>query len=170
MRRGGFFAGAVGGLALALLLVGVASFLPQTNSPLNTASTPQRSAQPVTTTLATKASAASTTTNGSAQFIAGLPGAQVAGNSAPAAASSNKTTTAGGASASSVASGVGNQVQAGLAAAGGTQGQQKPNSLLAVLPGESVGSLIATVSPLLIGLLVAALVYGAYARRQDSAS
>jgi len=83
MRRGGFLAGAVGGLALALLLVGVASFLPQTNNPLNTATTPQGSAQPVTT-LATKASTMSSTTNGSAQFIAGLPGAQIAGVAAGA--------------------------------------------------------------------------------------
>jgi hypothetical protein len=37
-----------------------------------------------------------------------------------------------------------------------------------VLPGESVGGLIATVSPLLVGLLVAALLYGVYTRRQDS--
>ena len=50
------------------------------------------------------------------------------------------------------------------------QAQQEPSSLLAVLPGEGVGKLIATVSPLLIGLLVAALVYGAYARRQDASS
>jgi hypothetical protein len=48
--------------------------------------------------------------------------------------------------------------------------QQRPKSLLTVLPGESVGSLIATLSPLLIGLLVAALIYGAYSRRQDSSS
>lgn len=158
MRRGGFFAGAVGGLALALLLVGVASFLPQTNSPLNTASTPQGSAQSVTSAVL----ATSTTTNGSAQFIAGVPGEQIAGIGAPAAASSNTTTPPAGASAASV--------HGGLAAASGTQGQQKPSSLLAVIPGESVGSLIATVSPLLIGLLVAALVHGAYVRRQDSAS
>ncbi len=157
MRSGGFFVGAVGGLALALLVVGVASFLPQTNSPLNTTSTPQGSAQSVTTAVL----ATSTTTNGSAEFIAGVAGEQIAGVSAPAA-SSNTTTPPVGAGAASV--------QSGLTATGGTQGQQRPSSLLAVLPGESVGSLIATVSPLLVGLLVAALVYGAYVRRQDSAS
>jgi Zn-dependent protease with chaperone function len=54
------------------------------------------------------------------------------------------------------------------AASGGLQ--HRPNSLLTVLPGESVGSLIATLSPLLVGLLVAVLIYSAYSRRQDSSS
>jgi len=39
-----------------------------------------------------------------------------------------------------------------------------------VLPGESAGSFLATISPLLVGFLVAALIYGAYSRRQDSSS
>jgi len=39
-----------------------------------------------------------------------------------------------------------------------------------VLPGEGVGSVIATLSPILVGLLIAALVYGAYTRRQDASS
>jgi hypothetical protein len=55
------------------------------------------------------------------------------------------------------------------AASGGLQ-PQRPNSLLTVLPGESVGNLIATLSPLIIGLLVAVLIYSAYSRRQDSSS
>jgi hypothetical protein len=54
------------------------------------------------------------------------------------------------------------------AASGGLQ--PRPNSLLTVLPGESVGSLIATLSPLLVGLLVAVLIYSAHSRRQDSSS
>jgi len=169
MRSGGFFAGAVAGLAIALLVVGAASFLPQTNSPLKTAS-PVATAQSVTTSVATKALATSSATNGSAQFVAVQPGAQIAGIGAPATSSSTTTTPLAGASAASTPSGPSNQVQSGLTSTSGTQGQQKPSSLLAVLPGESVGSLIATVSPLLIGLLVAALVYGAYARRQDSSS
>ncbi|HYR04973.1 MAG TPA: hypothetical protein VEO75_06245 [Nitrososphaerales archaeon] len=48
--------------------------------------------------------------------------------------------------------------------------QQRPNSLLTVLPGESVENLIATLSPLLVALLVAVLIYSAYSRRQDSSS
>ena len=172
MRRGGFFAGAVGGLALALLLVGLASLLPQTSNPLGIASTQHGNAQSATTTLATSAPATSKATNGSAQPGGNPAVAQVAGNGAPAAVStSSETSTVAGTNASSVASSVCNQAIPGLVASGGTQAQeQKPSSLLAVLPGESVGSLIATVSPLLIGLLVAALFYGAYARRQDSAS
>ena len=82
---------------------------------------------------------------------------------------SSTTTTipSAGVGAASALSGASNQVQSGAGAAAGTQ---KPSSLLAVLPGESAGRVIATVSPLLVGLLVAALVYGAYARRQDSSS
>lgn len=169
MRSEGFFAGAVGGLALALLLVVLASLLPQASGPLNAASTQQGGAHSVMTTLTTSAQATSRTTNGSSQSMVAPPGAQVAGNSSPAASSSSETTTAASASASTVAPGADNQFQAGLAPSGGTQ-PVEPSSLLAALPGESVGSFIATVSPLLIGLLVAALFYGAYARRQDSAS
>lgn len=169
MRSGGFFAGAVGGLVLALLLIGLASLLPQTSSPLDTASTQHGSAQSVTTTLATNSPVTSKATNASAQAIGAPPVAQVGGNGAAASASSSsETSTAAGANASFAASSVGSQARSGPAASGGTQVQQKPSSLLAVLPGESVGSLIATISPLLIGLLVAALFYGAYARRQDS--
>jgi hypothetical protein len=166
MRSGGFFAGAVAGLAIALLVVGAASILPQTSSPLKTAS-PQAAAQSVTTTVSTKALATSSATNGSAQFISAPPGAQ---NAAIGAPPSTTTAPSAGAGAASNLSAVSNQAQTGATAAGGTQGQQKPGSLLAVLPGESAARVIATVSPLLVGLLVAALVYGAYARRQDSSS
>ena len=162
MRSGGFFAGAVAGLAIALLVVGAASFLPQTSNPLKAAS-PQ-----ATTSVATRALATSSTTNGSGQFAAVQPGGQIAGLPISAPASSSTTTApVAGVGAASALSGGGNQVQSGAGAAGGTQ---KPSSLLAVLPGESAGRVIATVSPLLVGLLVAALVYGAYARRQDSSS
>jgi len=167
MRSGGFFTGAVGGLAIALLVIGAASLLPQTNNPLKAAS-PQATLQSVTTSAATKALATSSTTNGSGQFAAVQPGGQIAGLPISAPASSSTTTTPSAvAGAASALSGGSNQVQSGAGAAGGTQ---KPSSLLAVLPGESAGRVIATVSPLLVGLLVAALVYGAYARRQDSSS
>ncbi|HEV2389182.1 MAG TPA: hypothetical protein VGS04_00510 [Nitrososphaerales archaeon] len=169
MRRGGFFAGAVGGLALALLLIGLASLLPQTSNPLDVVSTQHGNAQSASTTLVSTAPVASKSSNSSAQSMGAPSVAQVAGNGAAAASSSSETTTSS-ASASSVASSAGNIATPGLASSGGVQAQQKPSSLLAVLPGESVGSLIATVSPLLIGLLVAALFYGAYARRQDSGS
>jgi hypothetical protein len=168
MRSEGFLAGAVAGLAIALLVVGAASFLPQTSNPLITASL--GASHSVTTSVATKAPASSTTTNGSPQFIGGLSGAQVAGIAAPASSSSSSTTPPAGANAASTSSAPSNQVQSGSTAPSGAPGQQKPSSLLAVLPGESVGSLIATVSPLLIALLVAGLVYGAYTRRQDSSS
>jgi len=154
-------------LAIALLVVGTASFLPQTSSPLRAASL-QVGAQSATSTVTTKALTTSSTANGSAQFVAGAPpGAEAA--AIGAAASSSTTTTPAAAGAASSVPGISNQDHSGATAAAGTQGQQEPGSLLAVLPGESAGRVIATVSPLLIGLLVAALVYGAYARRQDSA-
>lgn len=166
MRSGGFFVGAVAGLAIALLVVGTASFLPQTNNPLKAAS-PQAALQSVTTTVGTKALATSSATNSSTQFIAGLPIAQIAGIGASSSSSTTTTIPSAGFGAASALSGASNQAQSGAGSASGTQ---KPSSLLAVLPGESAGRVIATVSPLLVGLLIAALVYGAYARRQDSSS
>lgn len=167
MRSGGFFAGAVAGLAIALLVVGTASFLPQTNSPLRTAS-PQAAEQSLTTAFASNALATSSTTNSSGQ-LAAPPVAQVAGVAGASAPASSSTTAAPPAGAASSLSGASSQVQGGATAAG-TQAQREPSSLLAALPGEGAGRVVATVSPLLIGLLVAALVYGAYARRQDSSS
>jgi len=169
LRSGGFFVGAVAGLAIALLVVGTASLLPQTNSPLRVAS-PQAAALSVTTAVTTNAPAASSTTNSSGQFAA-PPVAQIAGIGGASAPASSSTTAAApaGAGAASSLSGASNQAQGGATVAG-TQAQQEPSSLLAVLPGEGAGKVIATVSPLLIGLLVAALVYGANARRQDSSS
>ena len=169
MKSGGFLAGALAGLAVALLVVGAASVLPQTNSPLETASL-RASAQSVTAKVEMSASATSSTTNGSAQFASTPPVAQIAGAAGPAASSSTTTAPQAGASAVSNLSGANNTVKSGLTASAGTRAQQEPGSLLAVLPGESFGRVVATVSPLLVGLLLAALVYGAYARRQDTAS
>jgi hypothetical protein len=161
MRSRGFFAGALAGLAIALLVVGAASFVPQTGNPLKAA------AQSVTTTVATTAVTTSSTSSGSGQFAA-PPVAQIAGLpngvGAPASSSTTAAPPAGAGAASSLS-----EAQSGPTAAG-TPARQEPGSLLAVLPAEGAGRVVATVSPLLIGLLVAALVYGAYARRQDSAS
>jgi hypothetical protein len=189
MRSGGFFAGAIGGLALALLLVGVASFLPQSNSALRAVSAPTKD-------VGAGASAAATTTNAVASTTTACPAAQascslsVASSVTQAAApnpavSSHLSVAAGGAAttttvtattttttASSNALTASNppSVQGAGSPYSCGQQQQRPSSLLAVLPGESVGSLIATISPLLVGLLVAVLIYGAYTRRQDSSS
>jgi len=45
---------------------------------------------------------------------------------------------------------------------------QRPDSLLSAMPGEGASTLVGTLSPLLFGLVIAGLVYGAYSRRQDS--
>jgi hypothetical protein len=176
MRGRGFFAGAVGGLALALLLVGAASFLPQPSHTLQTASPPQGSAASMTAINTNKASAASTTTTAGALFASNQSGAQNAGVGAPAVSTATTTTTMASstatvaASTTSRASGASTPAaQGGFSASSGAQ-QQKPNSLLTVLPGEGAASLFTTLSPLVLGLLVAALVYGAYTRRQDSSS
>ena len=122
--RGGFVVGAVGGLAIALLLVGLVAAFPQANP----------SAPPATTITPQLANAQSSAVAGGPAFA--VPGA--AGGPSLAKASSATA--------------------------------QRPDSLLAVIPGEGAGSLVGTVSPLLLGLLVAALVYVAYSRRQDASS
>lgn len=139
MRRGGFFAGAVGGLAVALLLVGLVSVYPQANPPIPASSASTTCAfceltipQPITNSSGAKA-----------QF------------NAPAVASSSSASEAAPVTAAATTS----QTK-----------QHTPDSLLTALQGESVGSVVATISPLLLGLLVAALVYSAYARRQDASS
>lgn len=118
--RGGFVAGAIGGLAIALILVGLVAAFPQANPSI-----------PATSTLPQESSAVA---GGPALVV---PGA--AGEPAPLVKASVATV-------------------------------QRPDSLLAVIPGEGAASLVGTVSPLLIGLLVAALVYAAYSRRQDASS
>jgi hypothetical protein len=146
----GFLGGAVVGLALALLLVGVASFVPQSNSALKTGSTPANgAAQVVAASMSTTNVVTTTSTCFAAQPQAGscvssptppLPSPSAGSSSAPSQSTTSKTQ------------------------------QQRPGSLLTILPGEGIGGLLATISPLLVGLLVAALVYGAYTRRQDSPS
>ena len=154
-RGRGFFLGAAGGLALALLLVGAGSLLPQqggwspaaTNPPLNLASA--------------SAGAAATATNSSlapqVQMIGGVSAGNETGAEPSFGAAVSATTTA-------AASGA--EVFASL---GSPASSQRPASALAALPVEGAGAVLSAVSPLLIGLLVAGLVYGAYLRRQDSA-
>jgi hypothetical protein len=135
--RVGFFAGAVGGLAIALLLVGLVAAFPQAN-PAIQASSPAAASQTTTTS----------------QFANGQAGIGSAPLVAPSAAGApNSSSSAGGPATFS---------KANIAAT------QRPDSLLAVLPSESEASLVGTISPLLLGLLAAALVYAAYSRRQDA--
>jgi hypothetical protein len=128
--RGGFFAGAVGGLAIALLLVGLVAAFPQANP----------SAAPATTTYAQ-------VSGGQSAAAVAVPGVANASGSPSAAGRSTIVVSPSSA-----------------------QTKHEPDSLLAVLPGESVASLIGTLSPLLLGVLVAALLYAAYSRRQDASS
>lgn len=180
MRGRGFFAGAVGGLALALLLVGVASFLPHSNGPLQAGSLTQGSESfggaPWAATSTSKAMSTSTTTAGGAQIQSG---AQNESAGAPSNSNTTATTTVAAATTTTaasrltaapdaVSSATSNGSPSGPSASGGAK--QRPSSLLAVLPGESVASLLATLSPLILGLLVAMVVYGAYTRRQNSSS
>jgi hypothetical protein len=173
MRSGGFFAGAVGGLALALLLVGVVSFLPQSGATIQAAST-QGQSQPEAA-LATTTSVSSTTA--STCFDSPAPQAPCV-PSPPIRLTTNSTAVVGGLAASgnvavsgsSSSSPLSNGSAPAAVIAGKGATLQKPNSLLTALPREGVGTLLGTVSPLLIGLLVAALVYRAYARRQDAPS
>jgi hypothetical protein len=197
VRGGGFVMGAVGGLALALLLVGAVSYLPQAN-PASQAlySLAKDAGQGATAAVATTQTAASTSAAGGGnlaivQTSTTSPGPQAApGDNAPRSGSSSSTTTTAppavnvGNASAALTTTIPAPVAATTyytitvssasfhygaeAASGGLQ--QRPNSLLTVLPGESVGNLTATLSPLLIGLLVAVLIYSAYSRRQDSSS
>ncbi|HVC27507.1 MAG TPA: hypothetical protein VND40_05045 [Nitrososphaerales archaeon] len=173
MRGRGFFAGAVGGLALALLLVGVASFLPPSNNPLQTSLTPQGGPSFGGAASATTTSQALSTSTTTAPAQNAPPGAQnevvAPASTTTVTAATTTTTVAEGAGPITAPLSAGNaSVRSGPTASSGAT--QRPSSLLTALPGESVASLLATLSPLIIGFLVAALVYGAYARRQDSSS
>jgi hypothetical protein len=176
VRGGGFVMGAVGGLALALLLIGAVSYLPHANTASQALYSPAKDAgQGASAASATTYAAATTTSAGVAyvpasQTTSTIAGPQAGGAQAPASsttvgpgASTPTTTAKANASSANTPS-----LQSAAGAAGG--GLQRPNSLLTVLPGESVGNLITTLSPLLVGLLVAVLIYTAYSRRQDSSS
>jgi hypothetical protein len=136
LRGTGFVLGAMGGLALALLVVGAASVFPQSGNPfVNT------TAQTLVATAASSSSSAIGPEVGAAN-VARAP--QSAGAAPPAsskAAAGPLTVNAKGA---------------------------RPDSLLAVLPGESASGVLETVSPLILGVLVALLIYGVYSRRQDA--
>jgi hypothetical protein len=137
--KGGFFAGAVGGLAIALLLVGLVAAFPQANPAIGPSSHVE----------ATETTASVQLANGQA----GVGSAPAIGRGAPNVSSSYSP-------------GLGPVT---IANANGAT-SPRPDSLLAVIPGESAASLVGTFSPLLLGVLVAALVYSAYSRRQDAAS
>lgn len=184
-RGRGFFAGAIGGLALALLLVGVVSYLPQPNAARQALSSPAKDAgQGSGAAYNTTHPAASTTTAGAAYVGAGqtsttsavpqAPGSMPA-SVVPGGAAVNTTVTTTKASVTSAA-GLSNLASnfgssQGVSSNGASNAAQaRPGSLLTALPGEGVGNLVATLSPLLVGLLVAVLIYSAYSRRQDSSS
>lgn len=170
-----FFAGAVGGLALALLLVGVTSYLPQTNNGIQSALAPSQS-------LLVAAQSTATTTASAPVAQAGVTATTSTSAGRATALSSNGTSAfvavSQGANSSTSIPGQAGGVEAGgavssaaLAFASATSGTQpRPSSMLAVLPGEGLGTIIATISPLVVALLVAGLIYGAYTRRQDAAS
>jgi len=155
----GFFAGAVGGLALAVLLVGAATLLPQAS----VASRQPASGSVTMTTISTispKGLQVGTTPYASQSSAVPSIESQAAPNGA-AAASSPPSSTSNKSSAS---------VTTITITAKTTQALQRPASLLGALQRESVTNLIGVMSPLLLGLLVGALVYGAYARRLDSST
>ncbi len=135
--------GAGAGLVLALALVAAGSMLPRAaSSPPSLAGATAGS----TTTLVSGVSSSARP-----QGAAGL--SAVSRSAAPPPAQAQSTTATETASESSTA---------------GTGAALSSGSLLAALPGESGETVLTTVSPLLAGLLIAALFYWAYARRQDS--
>jgi len=211
-RGGGFAVGAVGGLALALLLVGVVAYLPQSNQALQagsaknslaatsttcgngcgTVSTPNgdtpatsssSTVSSVSSATATMSVTESTTTGtvSSSGQAAGVANPSLSTSEAPPSGTTISTVTSA-AAASTTATSIftptfvtttaanNPSFQSSVVGTSTSSGPQRPSSLLTVLPGEGVGSVIATLSPILVGLLIAALVYGAYTRRQDASS
>ncbi len=210
-RNGGFFAGAIGGVLLALLLVGAATFLPQHNGQVGTTPLQESGvgASVTETTTSTYSSAGTSTTTvagGAVTTTTAIPGhvvtttttatTTVTGTStinAPGSTTATSSTTSqtSGAFEAATTTATTTTVTATLSATnsatttqrandswnsfqtsavfGGSGGTEHgPGSLLTNLPGQTVGGLLATLSPLLVGLLVGALVYTAYLRRQDS--
>jgi hypothetical protein len=190
-KGGQFFVGAISGLALAVLLVGAASFLPsggQHNGALQADTNRQQQRQEFAGAAGAASSSTSTTTEytPAAQSAVGAPSiahtatpvggggaASASGGQAKAGLAVNSSATASSSSSSNQDNG---PAPAGVGASGSvvpvqTQQQQSaPNSLLVSLPQEGAGNLLATFSPLLVGLIVALLIYGAFTRRQDSSS
>jgi hypothetical protein len=167
--RGGFFAGAAGGLAIALVLVGLVSAFPQAN--LQIPATPSAASGhgagvDVVTTTEVSISDITCPPNPTPPYLSTCQVTRITS----VVTSTNSTCTPCELvvpSSPPTASGS-NAANSGSATA--SQAQQGPASLLASLPGEGVGGLLVTISPVLIGLLAAAMVYGAYVRRQDASS
>jgi hypothetical protein len=156
--RKGFFGGALAGLLLAVLLVGLASATPHHNGEVQIApSTNSLGASAQTTTTLTTAATSANQSTPSAALIGGAGAVTTTVTSTIAA--STTTTTATATATSSACQGCQHSNYASAA-------QQRPSSLLVSLPGESLGSLLLALSPLLLGLLLAGAVYGAYSRRQ----
>lgn len=146
MEKGGFYAGAAGGLAIALLLVVLVAVYPQANPTISGSSA---------TTTALNASTECSACCAACEII-------IPQTTSASGAQAQVNTPGAGATSTPIVETAPNATTPSQA--------QRPDSLLAVLPGEGVGSLLATISPLLIALLVAGLVYGAYSRRQDASS
>ncbi len=155
---GGFLGGAALGLVLALLLVGGGSLY--SRQPL-----PQQA--PTST---------STSTSTSAEFAGGVPFASVAANSSLAAVNAGAPAQSGASAppeVSNQASVNGSNAKAGPGSLASTVTAPQiplPSSTLSMLPAEGVATLVVTLAPVLIGLVLAAAVYGVYARRQDASS
>jgi hypothetical protein len=191
LRDKGFYAGALGGLALALLVVGAGALGPQPSDQVITsahppavlgaagsvgssmANTSESSGGSGSTTTISTPNASSPTSVASAQ--SSPSSAPYVGNFASSATPKKSTMTTSSPASQSSSSGSSVAVAPGQQPQGvvGTQpalstAPHRPDSLLAAIPGEGVSTLLGTLSPLIVGLLVAALVYGAYSRRQDS--
>lgn len=164
MRPGGkgFFLGAGAGMALALALVAAGSFLPQMGQPAQATSSPSLNLWSAATSNTTVSSAAS-----SSAPAQGAEGLSVA-NETSVPPSAQSTTTVTSTMVATSESSITVTITSAPGQSSPAPAAQRPDSSLAAFPGESPGTILSMLSPLLAGLLVAALVYGAYSRRQDS--
>ncbi len=168
----GFLAGALGGLALGLLLLGVVSIAPQSITSPRTALT---SSTLLTTAAQNQSGVRPAMDNSSCPpepvwvppcfyKTPVLNASQSSNAPAPAGAAALQT------SSSSSASGASQATPASLGSLAVVPQVPRPSSTLSMLPAEGVATLVVTLAPVVIGLALAVLVYGVYARREDASS
>jgi hypothetical protein len=153
-----FFAGAVAGLLLALLVIGASSLLPRQGAPQFALS--QNAAASSTATMV--ADTSQNTSGGAQNQLV------ISSSTSQAIAPSANATISTPSNSSSVE--YGSAVTAATAIGGIPPEAPRPDSALSAISSESVGNILSIVAPLLVGLLLAGLVYSTYVRRLDSTS
>lgn len=156
--------GSLGGLALAFLLVLAVAFIqPQRPVAVFQASL---SSMPVTST--SRVPTQSTSSSQVAPPTTAEGGLQAAENATPSAGPQSAATAGSGHGTSSSSSSSTTTKEA-ISPASSRSASEAPRSasLIVNMPGEGARQLAITFSPIIVGVVLAALLYGAYARRGE---